>query len=452
MGRLVLLAHCYPRIAASGVNYWLAFLVGWRMDTIAVCIILALPTLVIFLTPPFLHRVAERLLGSYFLAVLLLAVYMEFATPPFVTEFDARPNEIFVNYLQYPREVINTIMATHLPLLMFTLVILAILAFFYRRWWRKSLVFRDALAVSYPIRLLFFLPVAVIVFMGIRSSFGHRPANLFDATFSNSHIVNELAKNTLYSVGYSIYAKKKFDVNVKLYGHMDKNEAIARTRRLLKLGSQDLIAPEYPLLRKEISHFPRPGKPKNLVIIIEESLGAQFVAAASGQPGITPNLNRLSNEGILFAKLYASGTRSVRGMEAIVGGFLPIPGTSVLKRNLAQKDFFSLAQLLKPLGYNTSFIYGGEKRFDNMGSWYYGNGFDRIIDEPLFVNPVFDGIWGVCDEDLVARADEEFTKMKKTDNHFSPYFSQQRTILLLNTPKVGLNCLTEYLPTARKMP
>ncbi len=135
-GQLALLAHCHPRIVASGVNYWLAFLI-WRMDTIAACIILALPTLVIFLTPPFLRHVAEQLLGSYFLAVLLLAIYIEFATPPFVTEFDAHPNELFVNY-QYPREVINTIMATHLALLIFTLVSLVILTFFYRRWRRKS--------------------------------------------------------------------------------------------------------------------------------------------------------------------------------------------------------------------------------------------------------------------------------------------------------------------------
>ena len=108
----------------------------------------------------------------------------------------------------------------------------------------------------------------------------------------------------------------------------------------------------------------------------------------------------------------------MRGMEAIVGGFLPIPGTSVLKRNLSQKDFFSLAQLLKPLGYDSSFIYGGEKRFDNMGSWYYGNGFQRIIDESQFVNPVYHGIWGVCDEDLVVRADEEFVKLKEADTPF----------------------------------
>ncbi|MCK5679364.1 LTA synthase family protein, partial [bacterium] len=84
--------------------------------------------------------------------------------------------------------------------------------------------------------------------------------------------------------------------------------------------------------------------------------------------------------------------------------------------------FFSLAQLLRPRGYDTSFLYGGEKRFDNMGSWYYGNGFQRIIDEPEFVNPVYHGIWGVCDEDLVVRADEEYVKLHKASTPFLSVF------------------------------
>ncbi|MCK5682316.1 LTA synthase family protein, partial [bacterium] len=418
VGRIVLLGQHFGPLQASGVNYWLAFVVGLRMDTIAVCVILALPTLLIFLTPAFLRRSGEKLLGGYLLLMLLLTVYMEIATPPFVNEFDARPNELFVNYLQYPSEVIRTILSTQLFSLLIAIVSLSLIAWCYQRWWRKSSLFTRALSVSSGVRLLFLLPTALIVFMGIRSSFGHRPANLSDATYSNSHIANELAKNTLHAVGYSIYAKNKFNVNIKLYGRMDKTEAIARTKKILNLQEENLVDPNYPLLRREKSHFPGNGRAKNLVVIIEESLGAQYVEASGGQPGITPNLNRLTKEGILFTQLYASGTRSVRGMEAIVGGFLPIPGTSVLKRNLSQKDFFSLAQLLKPSGYDTSFLYGGEKRFDNMGSWYYGNGFQRIIDEPEFINPVYHGIWGVCDEDLVVRADEEYVKLHKAGTPF----------------------------------
>ena len=448
IGRAVLTFQHLETLRASEANYGLAFVVGLRLDTMALGIILALPALVIFLAPPATRRVAEKIVGGYFLAVLMLAVYMEIATPPFVTEFDARPNEIFVNYLKYPREVFKTIISTQLYTLLAALVSLILIAWVYRAWWRRSRLFTRALSVPYGLRLLLFLPTAAIIFIGIRSSFGHRPANLSDATYCNCHIANEIAKNTLYAVGYSIYAKHKFDVDTKLYGRMKPTEAIARTRKLLKLKPENLVAPDrYPLLRRERTHFPERGRrPRNLVVIIEESLGAQFVAAAGGKPGITPNLNRLSREGILFTRLYASGTRSVRGMEAIVGGFLPIPGTSVLKRNRSQQGFFSLAQLLGPRGYDCSFLYGGEKRFDNMGSWYYGNGFTRVIDEPEFVNPTFHGIWGVCDEDLVDRADQEYVKLHRsgkpflsvmftTTNHTPFEFPAGRIELLPDRPK-----------------
>jgi phosphoglycerol transferase MdoB-like AlkP superfamily enzyme len=448
VGRAVLTFQHLDTLRASGASYGLAFIVGLRLDTMALGIILALPALIIFLTPPAGRRAAEKIVGGYFLAVLLLAVYMEIATPPFVTEFDARPNEIFVNYLKYPREVFNTILSTHLFSLLAALVSLTLIAWVYRAWWRRSNLFTRALSVPYGVRLLFFLPTAALIFLGIRSSLGHRPANLSDATFCNCHIANEIAKNTLYTVGYSIYAKRKFDVDTRLYGRMKPAEAIARTRRLLRLKPEELVDPErYPLLRREPTHFPERGQQaRNLVVIFEESLGAQFVAAAGGEPGITPNLNRLSREGILFTRLYASGTRSVRGMEAIVGGFLPIPGTSVLKRNLSQSGFFSLAQLLGPRGYDCSFLYGGEKRFDNMGSWYYGNGFTRVIDEPEFVNPVFHGIWGVCDEDLMVRADEEYVKLTRenkpflsvmftTTNHTPFEFPEGRIELLPGLPQ-----------------
>jgi len=419
-GRLVLVAQHWAALRTGGANIPLALLVGVRIDTMAAGIILALPTLLLFLWPPAGRKLAERLLGLYLLTIMLIAVYMEIATPPFVEEFDARPNEIFINYLKYPREVLGTILSTHLLSLLFALIALTVMAVLYLRWWRQSSLFTRALAVPYRVRLAFLLPTALLVFIGIRSSFGHRPANLSDATYCNCHIANEIAKNTLYAVGYAVYAKRKFEVDVKLYGRMKPEEAITRVRRLLGIDPKTLVEPEkYPLLRLEATHFPERGRtPRNLVVIIEESLGAQFVAAAGGEPGITPNLNRLSRQGILFTRLYASGTRSVRGMEAIVGGFLPIPGTSVLKRNLSQKDFFSLAQLLGPRGYDCSFIYGGEKRFDNMGSWYYGNGFNRIIDEPDFVNPVFHGIWGVCDEDLMDRADREYTQMHRAKKPF----------------------------------
>ena len=83
----------------------------------------------------------------------------------------------------------------------------------------------------------------------------------------------------------------------------------------------------------------------------------------------------------------------------------------MLKRNKSQNDFFTLSSLLEPYGYKTLFIYGGESRFDNMKGWFLGNGFDQIIDEPEFKDPKYVGTWGVCDDEVAMRANEEFKKL-----------------------------------------
>lgn len=129
--------------------------------------------------------------------------------------------------------------------------------------------------------------------------------------------------------------------------------------------------------------------------------------------------NILSKEGILFSNLYANGTRSVRGIAGVTSGNFSIPGKGVVKRNKSQRDYFTFLSLLKPYGYKTMFIYGGESRFDNMKGWFLGNGFDEIIDQEKFVNPSFIGTWGVSDEDLVIRANEEFKKMYKNKQKFA---------------------------------
>jgi phosphoglycerol transferase MdoB-like AlkP superfamily enzyme len=170
------------------------------------------------------------------------------------------------------------------------------------------------------------------------------------------------------------------------------------------------------------------SRPKNLVIVLEESLGAEFVGALGGRP-LTPNLDTLSKHGWWFTNLYATGTRSVRGLEALTTGFTPTPAPSVVKLGKSQRDFFSIARVLRNAGYDTSFIYGGEAQFDNMRRFFMNNGFDFVVDENDYPNAVFHGSWGVSDEDLFTRAHEEFAKPREgpffslvftTSNH-SPY-------------------------------
>lgn len=138
-----------------------------------------------------------------------------------------------------------------------------------------------------------------------------------------------------------------------------------------------------------------------------EGLGAEYVGALGGLP-LTPNLDRLGMEGLFFTNLYSTGTRTVRGIEAVVTGFLPTPGNSVVNLGLSRSGFFTSGALFKKYGYATEFIYGGMSNFDEMRSFFVGNGFTHVYDEPTFKHPAFRGTWGVSDEDLMRKADEVF--------------------------------------------
>ena len=414
LGRISLFALYFDRIQQSGTDYWLSFLYGLKMDTIVACVFLIIPAILLLLTPSFSKKFINQILRIYVLLSFLIFIYIENATFPFFEEFDVRPNQLFIDYLEYPKEVFGNIWASYKLEIFICSVLLGLFTYFY---WRKSeAFFINTLEVSYVKRAALFIPVVLILFIGIRSSFGHRGANISDAMYTTSNLVNEVTKNSFYAIGYAFYSQKKHGVDVKRYGKMPIAEVYQRMGKRLDI---DPLSCKTPFMRNVKTNFKR-DKPKNLVIFIQESLGAQFVGALNGSPeeSITPNIDLLSKESVNFTNLYSNGTRSIRGLAALTSGFLPVPGKGVLKRNKSQKDFFTVAQLLKPYGYHSLFVYGGEKRFDNMASWFYGNGFDEIIDEKMFVDPGFHGIWGVSDEDLVKRSNNEFKNLYERDQPF----------------------------------
>jgi len=437
IGRIGLFILYFDKFKDSGVDYWLTFLYGLRMDTITASIFLIIPLLLLSFSPNSFKNIVNRLLKYYFLVILAFIIYIENATFPFIAEYDVRPNYLFVEYLDYPREVFSMIFDAY-KLELF-IAFLMILSFIYGYLKLMKNDFIKVFETNYLIRIILFIPLVFILFMGIRSSFGHRPANVSDAMFSTNRMVNEITKNSIHSILYAIYVNKEHDAKdiQKQYGKMQIQEALQRVKKRLNIQSSN---DESPLSRLEKSNF-KSKKPKNLVIFLQESLGYQFVEAVGGEEGITPNLNKLSKEGILFKNLYSTGTRSVRGIAGDVAGNYAVPGRGIVKRNKAQNDFFTFASMLKPFGYHTSFIYGGESRFDNMRSWFIGNGFDNIIDQPDFKNPSYVSSWGVCDEDLVIRANEEFKKLYASNQKFATIMFSQSNHSPFNYPSDKIKLL-----------
>ncbi len=411
LGRVALFILYFDRFSDSGVNYWLSFVYGLKMDTMVASMLLVIPLIVLSFSPRSLAKISNLFLRLYFVIVLGILIYIENATFPFFVQYDVRPNFKFVEYLEYPVEVFNMIIADYKLSLSIAFIMIGLFAWVFMRKTKES--FLPVLQTPLLKRVLLFLPLALILFIGIRSSFGHRAANISDAMYSTNRIVNEVTKNSLYSIGYAMYTNKMYATKaIKLYGTMSTEEALIRMQRTLGIEGNDFSAASV-FARLEKSHFPS-SKKKNLVIFLQESLGYQFVT-----PEITPELLKLKKEALWFSEAYSNGTRSVRGIAGTTAGFLAVPGKGVVKRTKSQSDFFTFSSLLKPLGYHTMFLYGGEARFDNMRSWFLGNGFDEIVEEKDYVNPKAVSTWGVSDEDLAIKSNERFSALYKEGKPFA---------------------------------
>lgn len=395
----------------------LTFIYGLRMDTIIISIMLAIPTLALCLSPKIFSKFISKLLNIYILSFLILAVFIECASFPFFAQYDLRPNYLFIEYLEYPQEVSSLLFKDYKLQFIAAFLIISLVVTLYIK--SKFINFENVFQQSYLSRILMLLPILLVLFIGIRSSLGHRPVNISDALYSTNRVINEITKNSLHSLGYAYYSNKKTENNIAKYGKIDIKEAYKLVSSAIGVEYKDEKRPFYREVKSKLDS----KKQKNLVIFIQESMGAQFTGFI-GNNTLTPNLDKLAKDYISFTNLYSNGTRSVRGLAALTSGTLPIHGVEVIKRNKSQQDYFTIASLLKPYGYKSSFIYGGEARFDNMKSWYLGNGFDEVIEQKDYENPIFTSTWGVSDEDLVIKANEKFkSHYANKENFVSVMFS-----------------------------
>jgi phosphoglycerol transferase MdoB-like AlkP superfamily enzyme len=449
LSRAVLIGWQWDRVDVTD-SLWSMLLQGLRSDLITLGLFSA-P--IVVLLPLFVA--ANRLswwsrLASLWLSISLIAIlFLEFATPQFLYEYDSRPNRLFIEYLVYPREVFAMLWTGYKGTLALMLLGVSAAGWLTVRHFKK---YRDNCDPWRARTIMLVWPIVVIVlFVMIRSSFQHRPANLASFAFCDDAMVNSLVTNSAYSVLSAIYGLKN-EAQSEIYGTMPAEEIISRVRRGMAAGPGSFTSDQYPTLHKQVASVRR-ERPLNLVIVLEESLGAGFVEGLGGLP-ITPNLNGLANQGIWFDQLYATGTRSVRGIEAVVAGFPPTPALSVVKLNKSQRDFTTLASVLRRAGYRNEFVYGGESHFDNMRGFFLGNGFHDVVDREDMLAPKFVGSWGASDEDLFDKAHERlqalhesgqpyFLLVFSSSNH-SPFEFPDGRIELHEQPKQTVNNAVKY--------
>lgn len=332
------------------------------------------------------------------LAGLVLA-FIAAAEFVFWNEFASRFNFIAVDYLIYTREVVGNIRESYDLRPAFAAIAAAALVVLALAWkplgraaepagmgWRGRLG-----------RLAVFLALPGLSFLLVEARFKE---------FTPQTQAVQLAGNGQWEFWHA------FRHNEIDYEQFYRTEPLELAYRVLRAEFEHIgPVPFTPDARLAIEREVRrtgPEKRLNVVLVSVESLSAEFLGAFGNKAGLTPNLDRLAGEGMLFTRLYATGTRTVRGLEALTLSIPPTPGHSIVKRP-DNGRLHTLGEIFEERDYESLYLYGGYGYFDNMEAFFGGNGYTvidrtRIAKEDIH----YENIWGVADEDLFSLALAQF--------------------------------------------
>jgi phosphoglycerol transferase MdoB-like AlkP superfamily enzyme len=365
--------------------------IGLMYDSIVALLILA-PLLVLRLLWPgrWLNGIAAKVTGAIVLFCGLYALlFTAVAEWLFWDEFGSRFNFIAVDYLVYRQEVTSNISESYplqwiLPAIGLGALVLTFLWLWPLRSQQVLVRWRDRAAIASLASVL-----AIMASLSVGDVWHH---------VSDNRYQQELSANGIYQF---FYAFNNNQLDFPTF-YATEDDHVAGDILASEYGVSMAAANRYDIHRHVASDAPE--KHLNVVLVVVESLSAKYLGAYGNTKGLTPNLDHLAQQSLVFDQLYATGTRTVRGLEAITLSIPPTPGHSIVKRQ-HNENLYNISTEFNNRNYAVNFFYGGYGYFDNMNYFFGNNGFN-VVDRTDFTdNEVhFANAWGVADEDVFSKA------------------------------------------------
>lgn len=302
----------------------------------------------------------------------------------FWKEFQTRFNFIAVDYLIYTQEVLKNIQESYpLPWIFLGLFTTSLMFVIFLKSQFKRFPLQTKKA--YFMETVSLITIAIGLYALPLSTFSERLPNPFN---------EEVSKNGIYFL-FQAYFKNELDY-LRFYKSLPDKEAFER----LKKNYNDIKIGSDPLSFKRIMTTQNSERKMNVIFVSMESMSASFMNSFGSKENITPNLDRLAKEGLFFKKIYSTGTRTVRGLEAFSLSIPPTPGQSIVRRP-NNNNLYNISTPFIERNYDVEFLYGGYSYFDNMKEYFSNNQF-TIFDRSSMKKEeiIFENAWGVCDEDL----------------------------------------------------
>ncbi|PZR05405.1 MAG: sulfatase, partial [Flavobacterium psychrophilum] len=443
--RILLTIKSFSEVDFTVVNEIGIFLLGLSYDLIN-AVYFSLPLILyLWLVPDKIYQKSWHKVVLFILLFIFsfLLIFNGVAEWLFWDEFNVRFNFIAVDYLVYTTEVIGNIHQSYpieLILLLVT-VASAFIVFLIRSGIRTSSIlympFKQRSKYVGYYAILFF-----VILFTVTSKYHH---------FSKNAYVNELAGNGLYEL-FAAYRNNELDYE-QFYKAIGNEKAFELARQYIKTPEAEFLnSYKFSIVRKIVN--PGPETKLNVVLISVESFSADFMKLFGNTENITPFLDSLSDHSLVFTNLYATGTRTVRGLEALSLCVPPTPGQSIVRRPNSE-ELFSLGKVFGEKGYASKYIYGGYSYFDNMGYFFGHNSYQVVDRSALNDNEIdYENIWGVADENLFDLTIKEidtsskehpvFAHVMTTSNHRPFTYPEGRIDIPSHTSRSGAVKYTDY--------
>jgi phosphoglycerol transferase MdoB-like AlkP superfamily enzyme len=237
----------------------------------------------------------------------------------FWDEFGVRFNFIAVDYLVYTNEVVRNIVESYpLPPIL-TAIFIVSSVFFWGIFKLSAASFNadETLIARLKIAGGFFI-LPLLSFFAMNQNFHE---------YSSNKYLNELAANGPYQF-FAAFKSSELDY-----------------RQFYKLGNDEQLS---AIIKKEVSNqgdianhqglydirrmIKKTGAEKhlNVILITVESLSAEYLKTFGNTENISPFMDELFKQGLLFTNFYATGTRTIRGLEALTLSYPPTAGHSIV--------------------------------------------------------------------------------------------------------------------------
>ncbi len=410
---LFLLYHHKIASAHSLSDFIQVLLKGLKLDVTMASYLTAIPLLLTLGSIWFTEKKMHTLLKIYF-ALVGIFVALIFTVDEALYEYwKFRLDSTIFFYLSSPANAMASV-----PTLTFILQFIKTIVYFILIYWLSKRFVIPVLPKKTTIKkwqtLIAVFTLGGLLFIGIRGGVTTSTANVGMVYFSKDQFLNHSAINPCFSLLTSLSRQEDFGKQFQFFSEEER---------------QLLFSPLYPpashVNNDDETRLLKTKRP-NILFVILEGISANVVESTGGEKGITPNLNRLSKEGILFRNMYANSFRTDRGLVAILNGYLAQPTTSIMKYPSKSQTLPSIAKSLRNEGYSTDVLYGGDINFTNMRSFFFNSGYNSITADVDFPLSSRLSKWGADDDVTFNRLYEDILNEK--EKKLSPWFSTFLTL------------------------